>query len=392
MALTSGILVTLAAVGFFLQLRAELADWLRRLDRNGDGRVSAEEVKGIQLLERVLSFADEDRDGMLSTEELRGALRRRVAQGGQGERSLSPPPPGVEQKVCRLTVDGRERSFIIQVPEKREGKLPVVFVFHGGGGQAENMLVRTNFGPLAAKEYFLVVYPNGWKNHWNDGRKAVRIASQQEGVDDVKFVRMIIEHLAKEYPIDRGRIFATGVSNGGIFCHYLAAQAADLFAAIAPVIGGLAEPVAKNFRPSHPISLLVIQGDADPLVPIAGGPIAGSDRGGRIISTEEMLTLYLAHNGIIGQPVEEPYPDNDPNDGCRVVVRRYPPGREGVKVEYWLIQGGGHTLPGSPRAGLRLAEAFVGKVCRDFDFQEVIWKFFQSCPARSTDITTPATK
>jgi poly(3-hydroxybutyrate) depolymerase len=277
-----------------------------------------------------------------------------------------------------LRVDGRERSFVVQAPSRPRGRLPVVFIFHGGGGRG---LAPVGYRGMVAAENFLAVYPNGWKGNWNDGRNAARIEAQQEGVDDVKFVRAIVENLAARYEVDRSRIFATGVSNGGIFCHYLAANAADLFAAVAPIIGGLAEPIAPTFKPSHPISLLVIQGDADPLVPINGGPIARSDRGGRIIGTERMLALYTAHNKIAGAPVEERLPDVDEDDGCRTKVRRYPPGAGGARVEYWLIEGGGHTLPGR-RAARPAREGRTGRTSRDFDAFEVVWEFFKTCPPR----------
>jgi len=228
------------------------------------------------------------------------------------------------QTEHRITVDGRERTFIVQEPKVKKGKLPVVFVFHGGGGRGINM-ATVGFRDMVAEEQFLAVYPDGWKGNWNDGRNAPSIASQREGVDDVKFVRAIVEYLTSRYDIDRSRIFATGVSNGGIFCHYLAARASDLFAGIAPIIGGMAEPVAKTFNPSHPISLLVIQSDADPFVPINGGPIAGSDRRGRVIATDEMLKKYLDHNGINAEPKVEQLPDIDPHDGTVTVVYRWPP-------------------------------------------------------------------
>ena len=249
-------------------------------------------------------------------------------------------------------------------------------------------MANVGFREMVAKEQFLAVYPDGWRGNRNDGRNAPRTRSQQEGVDDVKFIRAIVEDLASRYEIDRSRIFATGASNGGLFCHYLAAKAADLFAGIAPVIGGLAEPVALPFQPIHPISLLVIQGEADPLVPIGGGPIAGSDRGGRVIATEEMLKKYLAHNGITGPPQVEQLPDRDPNDGTTTEVRLWPPGRDGVRVEYYLVKGGGHTMPGrSPGGPLR--EWFAGKTSRDFDALEVIWNFFKSCPPRRQTDSTP---
>jgi polyhydroxybutyrate depolymerase len=281
-----------------------------------------------------------------------------------------------------LQVDGRERTYVVQAPANPTGLLPVVFFFHGGSGSGEGIAAK-GFREMTAKENFIAVYPSGWKNNWNDGRNAARIVSQQEGVDDVKFVRAVVADLEKRHSFDRSRIFATGVSNGGIFSHYLAAKASDLFTGIAPVIGGLAEPVAGSFRPSHPISLMVIQGDEDPLVPINGGAIANNDRGGRVISTDDMLKLYLKLNSVSGAPLKSEIPNTDPEDGCRTFVSRYPPSKMGAKVEYWLVQGGGHTMPGGRQMATSPRESRVGRTCRDFDGLQAIWDFFKSCPPRT---------
>jgi polyhydroxybutyrate depolymerase len=345
----------------------------RRFDRNSDGRISPEELGA----PRVFRAADTDADGFISPAEFGAAQRNRDEI----------PPPAVDSKASflqtthTLAVDGRERTYIVQAPRQHGSPLPVVFFFHGGGGRGANM-ARRGFGEMSATERFLAVYPDGWKGNWNDGRQAARIASQVDAVDDVKFVREMVNDLAKRHRIDRGRIFAAGVSNGGIFSHYLAAHAADLFAGIAPVIGGLAEPVATNFKPSHPISLLVIQGDADPLVPLKGGAIANRDRGGRIIATDEMLKKYLAHNGITEDSKTEQVPDRDPKDGTTTEIQRWPSGRDGVLVEYWLVKGGGHNMPGGRAVQAAAKEEKVGKVSRDFDALEVIWAFFKSCPSR----------
>lgn len=349
-----------------------LADRFARLDRNGDEKISPQELAA----PRLLRTADADADGFLRRAEF-SALSRRL-EAGRSDRKPSAEAPFAET-AHSLTVDGRERSYVVQAPKEPRGTLPVVFVFHGGGGRGAGLAAR-GYREMVVKESFLAVYPSGWKNNWNDGRNAARIISQQEGVDDVKFVRTIVEDLAKRHKIDRSRVFATGVSNGGIFSHFLAAKAADLFAGIAPVIGGLAEPLAAGFNPSHPISLLVIQGDADPLVPIGGGPIARSDRGGRVMATNDMLKLYLAHNGIAGAPEITQLPDADPNDGTTTEVRRYPPGRDGVRVEYYLVKGGGHTMP--TLGGTRQRETAVGKTSHDFDGLKAIWEFFRSCPPR----------
>src|SRR5574337_838800 len=63
----------------------------------------------------------------------------------------------------RLTHDGRERSYIVYVPASLDWSKPVplVFVFHGGTGNAESILHMSGFNKVADQNGFLVVYPNG---------------------------------------------------------------------------------------------------------------------------------------------------------------------------------------------------------------------------------------
>jgi poly(3-hydroxybutyrate) depolymerase len=86
-------------------------------------------------------------------------------------------------------------------------------------------------------------------------------------------------------------------------------------------------------------------------------------------------------------PEIERLPDREPKDGTTTEVRRWPPGRDGVRVEYYLVKGGGHTMPGRIRGGA-LHERFVGKTSRDFDGLEIIWNFFKSCPPRRPSDST----
>src|SRR5208337_2799697 len=216
-----------------------------------------------------------------------------VAQGLKSE--------AVEHTV---TIDGITRKYLGFAPRGLDKPLPVVLALHGGGSNARQMERYTRFNDLAAKEGFLVVYPEAVEGNWNDGRGIAGVRAQQENIDDVKFVRHIVDRISKEHKIDRSRVFCTGISNGAFMSHRLAAEASDLITAIAPVVGGMAPSTAKQFHPAYPVSILIIQGDADPLVPIRGG-IVGFLRGkkrGQVIPTEETISLYLRRNGNQGDP------------------------------------------------------------------------------------------
>ena len=134
-----------------------------------------------------------------------------VAQGVRGE--------AVEHSV---TVDGISRKYLVFAPKEFDKPLPVVLAFHGGGGNARQMERYTRFNDLAAKEGFLVVYPEAVDGNWNDGRGIAGVRAQQENIDDVKFVRTIVDRISKEHKIDRSRVFSTGISNGGFMSHRLA--------------------------------------------------------------------------------------------------------------------------------------------------------------------------
>ena len=288
--------------------------------------------------------------------------------------------PGDEAVEKTIRVDGRDRTYLVFAPAKKNTPIPVVLVFHGGGGNARQMEQYSRFNPLAEKEGFLAVYPQSVEGNWNDGRGVEFIKAQREQVDDVKFVRAIVDALAKDHAIDRGRVFSTGMSNGAIFSHYLVTKASDLIAAIAPVVGGLTPGMSATFQPDCPVSILIVQGDKDPLIPYGGGPIGfpGTEPRGKVSPTTETLALYVKRNGNPGEPTVTTL-DTKPDDGTSVEIRKYPDGPGGVKTELYLVKNGGHAWPGRP---LYLPKAMIGLASAEFSATDVIWDFFKSCPPR----------
>ncbi len=280
-----------------------------------------------------------------------------------------------------LKVGQLERSYLLHVPPKLPAKkpAPLVLVFHGGSGNAVGLERFTRFSALADREGFLVAYPDGVGNNWNDGREAPGIKAQRDKVDDVRFISQMIDAVGKVHPVDPKRIFATGISNGGIFSHYLGANLSTRIAAIAPVVGGLADPFHKKFKPEKPVSVFIIQGTKDPLVPYDGGNVTRTGRRGKVIATDEAVKLWVRHDGCDARPVTGTLPDRDPADGCTVKWSTWRHGRDGTEVTLYRIEGGGHTWPGGPQYARRAA---VGPVCRDFDATEAIWDFFKKHPRR----------
>jgi polyhydroxybutyrate depolymerase len=288
-------------------------------------------------------------------------------------------PAGAETLEKTIQVGDSEREYLLHVPDNlpRNKPVPLLFVLHGGGQKAE-IAQRMGFTEVANREDFIVVYPNAVRKNWNDGRNEPGIWSQRNNVDDVGFVSALIREVGRDHPIDPKRVYATGPSNGGIFSNRLGAEMSEQFAAIAPVIGGLAAPLAEKFNPAQPVSVLMINGTEDPLVPYKGGRVTFMGRGrGSIIPTSETIRKWVARDHCNPVPKSRDLPDKDPKDQTRTKIDVYSGGKNGTEVILYTIEGGGHTWPGGVQY---LPEMMIGRVCRDFKATDTIWEFFKSHP------------
>lgn len=272
-----------------------------------------------------------------------------------------------------VTSGGVERSYTVHVPPSyRQGEpVPLVFVFHGGGGEGAGMAEVSGFNAVSDSGGFIVVYPDGIDKNWNDGRPQIN-----PGVDDVGFVRDMLARLQAEYSIDTARVYATGISNGGFMSYRLAIELDGTFAAIAPVGALLTEQLYSMPPPATPVSVLLIEGVDDPFVPWEGGGVGViGGRRGTVVSAEATLDYWVKVDGCGATPVATDLADSDPDDGTTVREELYGGGREGSEVELLAIEGGGHTWPG----GLQyLPERTIGRTSRDILASQVIWDFFKA--------------
>jgi polyhydroxybutyrate depolymerase len=277
--------------------------------------------------------------------------------------------PGDHQRGLRH--GGLQRAYLVHVPPAvAAGRaLPVLLSFHGGMANAAVHQRFAKTDELADREGFFVVYPDGTGRGraltWNGG--ACCGPAVWNGVDDVGFALAVVDDLATRVRVDRHRIYATGMSNGGMMAHRLAAEAPDKIAAIAPVAGGL---VYQRFAPARPVPVLHVHSLDDPRALYHGG-LGGRLAGNRAMhpDVDEMMAKWAAADGCANGSavVDERRAEN--GDTAKLIAWRGC--AAGSEVALWQLTGAGHVWPGHPANLARL----LGQDTTVIDANEEIWKF-----------------
>jgi polyhydroxybutyrate depolymerase len=276
-----------------------------------------------------------------------------------------------------LTVGGLKRTYLVHVPPKYDPKspTPVVLIFHGGGGNAEQMARHCGMNEKSDEVGFIAVYPSGTgrleKVLTFNGGNCCGYAMNQN-IDDVEFTREVLDDLAESVNIDPKRVYATGMSNGAIMAYRLASELSDRIAAIAPVAGPMGTDTCS---PKHPVPVIHFHGTADENAPFKGGKgkgVSGTD----FYSVENSIKAWVKANGCEDMPVVTKLPDKA-DDGMTVQKKVYGNGKNGAEVVLIEIEGGGHTWPGR-EPNFRV----LGKSTKDISANDLMWEFFQKHPMK----------
>ncbi|MBU1108340.1 MAG: hypothetical protein KKB51_16825 [Candidatus Riflebacteria bacterium] len=317
--------------------------------------------------------------GQLQAQFVRAAIKDAMLRRMDSNMLKKP----VDSTFHELNHDGRNRSYYLYLPSKwdKTTPLPVVFLFHGGGGGARGALYFYEVEKKAEEAGFMLVTPNGtgeadhvlltWNVSFGFGY------AQKNNIDDIGFVNALLDKLETEYPIDLKRIYATGLSNGAIFCHFLAAQPGNRFAAIVPVVGtaGGKDQNEKDWHkiptPQKPVSVCIIQGLIDKHIPIEGGfQKASLGEAKDMLSASDTINLWVTANGCASEPV------SSYDEKMKTTIYHYGVGRDNAEVVAYVIHDMGHAWPGStrvPRTG-------SDKPSKYFPGNDIIWEFFRTHP------------
>ena len=282
--------------------------------------------------------------------------------------------------VQHLTVEGKKREYLLFVPPGQENKdepKPLLMYLHGAqplpspGRLGPN---EANFLRMAGERKLVAVFPRALPTFsqsrlaWNP-----RIpGGNRNDYDDVTFLKSVISQAGQLTKIDGTRVYGIGFSAGALMCHRLALKSPQTFAALVPMYFNLPAYYTKKLSEQQKsISIFTISGDKDPGF---GGIEEIPGQRFEVLSFEETVVEYLKLNRIKGEPKVSTLPDADPEDGTTILATQYQPGESEFIVQSWVVQGGGHQLPGllGPRTSNR-----------DVSLTDEIWNFLQACPPRT---------
>jgi polyhydroxybutyrate depolymerase len=267
----------------------------------------------------------------------------------------------------RITVDGRERTFVVNLPSDyydRAQKRPLVIGLHGAAGSGAQFEKDYRLNQKAEEEGFITVYPDGTKSDgilhlqfWNAG-KCCDYASEKN-IDDVGFIDRLIDYLVTEYSIDDKRVYAAGMSNGGMMVYRLACELPDRFAALAIVSGSLT--VSQPCTPGQSVPILHLHSEKDTKVPFFGGKGIG---GYNFHPVDSALQVW----SIINECYDEFKQDD--REGYTFYAHRNC--NNETDIELYLTKDGGHSWPGGLKARPQADEP-----SRAINANDVIWNFFK---------------
>ena len=189
--------------------------------------------------------------------------------------------------------DGLVRDYIIHVPSNINQDSPLVVVIHGYTSSAETIMTYSGMNDIANREGFIAVYPQGTVG--SDDNTFFQVGydfHSDSTVDDVSFIRYLVNSLTQEFNLKRQKAFATGMSNGGDMAYLLACTSSDLFKAVASVTGVMMKQTMDNCELDNPVPIFEIHGTADD-ISFFDGDINNSTGWGAYYGLPETIDFFV---------------------------------------------------------------------------------------------------
>jgi len=291
---------------------------------------------------------------LLAALVLTGAGTPRAQAAGA---TCSPARPHASGDFNETIMSGSlQRTYILHVPASYTGAkaVPVLFNLHGYGSTAAAQSFYSGLSQKSDEAGFILISPQaaGSPAHWN--------ITLLEPVDDVGFIREVLDAFEAQLCIDPARVYSAGMSNGAAMSARLGCSLSDRIVAVAPVSGVYFPAGCSSTRP---VPVIAFHGTADPIAPYNGGI---TPQGFPFPPVETSIASWAQFNGCTSGPVESQVTQN-------VRLKRYNDCNEGATVELYIIDGGGHTWPD---ATIDLPVGTYGPTTHEISANDLMWEFF----------------
>lgn len=299
--------------------------------------------------------------------------QRNAGLEGRGVDATSVATSGAGDHEYKVKNGNETRKYLVHVPKSYTATkaTPLVFFFHGGGGWMEQAAADYGWIEKSEKEGVIVVFGNGSSRlprerlaTWNAGNCCGY--ARDNNIDDVAYAKAVVADVETKFNIDKQKIFATGMSNGGIMSHRLACEASDVFTAVAAVAG--TDGMGASCVPTRPISVMHIHAKNDDHVLFGGGagPDAFRDESkvADFTSVADTIALWIKRNALSDTPKRVL---DVPGAYCDL----YTSPTSGVQVKLCVTEDGGHSWAGGKAVrGKTPSTAIIAN--------DVIWDFFKA--------------
>jgi polyhydroxybutyrate depolymerase len=287
----------------------------------------------------------------------------RHAASGPGPDTATGPVIPAGSSSHAMDVGGVRRTFIVYRPASLPAAASLVVMLHGGFGSARQAQKSYGWDAEADRGQFVVAYPDGLGRAWNTGGGCCGTPGRTNA-DDIGFITAMVSAIERQLPVDANRVYATGISNGGIMAYTLACHT-TIFAAIGPdsatELGGCPAPA--------PLSVIHIHGTADKNIPYQGGEGDGVAH----IDGPPVPSLVARWRGIdhCTAPATK-------TAGMITTSTAACPGER--TVELITIAGAGHQWPGATPNPLAQRLLGTDPPSTALNATQVIWQFFAAHP------------
>lgn len=306
-----------------------------------------------------------------------------------------------------VDVDGVTRNFILHLPTgySPQQRYPVMILLHAQNQDPDDMERLTHFNQLADKDAIIAIYPAAaQRGEWNigvhqeeqpvymprrgygrrgggypgggypgsgrGGENPNASRSRSEPADDVAFLNQMLDQLELKYSIDKNRIYAAGLGDGGFMALRVGCNLADRVAGIAAV--GAALPKTMICLPAHPASAIFIDGTDDPIVPYDGGTYKPGHF--HVLSAEDSARSWAKFDHCAEKPKQAKIPP--PEKGAKETrTYTYSGCQADAQVALYSVKNGGNTWPGGEQY---MTEKEIGKTSNAINANEVIWGFLST--------------